>query len=226
MASKMETLWRQAAKTFSTRWSHGWGFSAKNFEELQSAINEIRAEDVGIDDVKLLHVRLGIAPIFNMDIYHDPDFTLSVFLLKEGSTMPLHDHPQMHGLLKVICGTVSVKTYSLEDTRRHDNFHLGDYVQATIHEPVICDQDSNAMVLTPTDKNLHEITCLQGPAAFLDVLSPPYDSNEYYVGERPCTFFQPIEGVSSNRVKLRIIKAPHDYYTKQMEYSGVPLGYS
>ncbi|XP_071528075.1 regucalcin-like isoform X2 [Panulirus ornatus] len=48
-----------------------------------------------------------------MQIYEDNDVTICIFILKRGVRLPLHDHPGMYGLLKVVHGCVSVQSYSL-----------------------------------------------------------------------------------------------------------------
>lgn len=64
-------------------------------------MNEIRAEDVKIDKHVLRFVETQSAPMCVMDVFEDQDITIAIFLLKNGVTMPMHDHPGMHGLLKV-----------------------------------------------------------------------------------------------------------------------------
>ena len=39
------------------------------------------------------------APAAFMNVYECPDFNVAIFMLKANKEMPLHDHPQMHGLM-------------------------------------------------------------------------------------------------------------------------------
>ena len=41
------------------------------------------------------------APVTYVQLYEDKDVTIGVFILKRGTKIPLHDHPDMHGILKV-----------------------------------------------------------------------------------------------------------------------------
>ena len=41
-----------------------------------------------------------------MGVFDSDDATLGVFVIKENYTLPLHDHPSMHGFVKVILGKV------------------------------------------------------------------------------------------------------------------------
>ena len=104
MASAMEILWRQAMKTFAGRRSVGYQLCQKNFEKLQILINEIKASDVNINKYVLRFVEDQYEPMCVMEVFEDQDLTITIFMLKHGVTLPMHDHPGMHGLLKV-CNT-------------------------------------------------------------------------------------------------------------------------
>ena len=38
------------------------------------------------------------APAAFIEIARDPSFTIAGFLLRKGVAMPIHDHPDMHGI--------------------------------------------------------------------------------------------------------------------------------
>lgn len=79
-------------------------------------------------------------------------------------------------------------------------------------------------MVTPTIKNLHEITCLEGPCAFLDILSPPYDTGEYGEGKRPCTFYKVVTNKDGDdKVQLMVYDVPHEFYSESLPYKGRPL---
>lgn len=90
-----------------------------------------------------------------------------------------------------------------------------------------------ACVLTPHDHNLHEISCMKGPAAFLDILSPPYDvdADGRERSLRPCTFFRQIgeektnDGPEDTPVKVRLMAGyqPPVFYSTNLKYLGPPL---
>lgn len=96
MASAIEVLGKQAMKTFSDR-----RFCQKNLDKLLNLINKITAEDVKLDKNTLDYVNKQPAPMCVMHIFENNDITIAIFILKHGVTMPMHDHPGMHGLLKV-----------------------------------------------------------------------------------------------------------------------------
>lgn len=96
MASAIEILGKQAMKTFSDH-----RLCPKNLDKLLNLINKITAEDVKLDKNVLDYVNKQPAPMCVMDIFENSDITIAIFILKHGVTMPMHDHPGMHGLLKV-----------------------------------------------------------------------------------------------------------------------------
>lgn len=60
-------------------------------------------------------------------------------------------------------------------------------VEATKHPSIIMKPTDPACKLPPI---LHEITCIEVPAAFLAILSSSYDSGDLRVGKRPCKLFK------------------------------------
>lgn len=162
--------------------------------------------------------------------------TIAVFVLKPGKRLPLHDHPGMFGLLKVVHGSISIKTYSLLDPKKYPvpqslSERLASRYGKTI--PVIpsrfegnriCSEADECCVVSPDSKNIHEICSESGTAAFLDILSPPYnhDSPQDY---RPCSYFREIE-VDSNDSSVRYlvqISSPREYWCDSAPYLGPEL---
>lgn len=53
------------------------------------------------------------APMFYADIYQSHLLHMCIFGFKRrGSSLPLHDHPDMYGFVKVIRGEITVSSYS------------------------------------------------------------------------------------------------------------------
>ncbi|XP_011873616.1 PREDICTED: 2-aminoethanethiol dioxygenase [Vollenhovia emeryi] len=230
MASAIEVLGKQAMKTFSDR-----RLSQKNMDKLLSLINKITVEDVKLDKNVLDYVSKQPAPMCVMDIFENKDITIAIFILKQGVRMPMHDHPGMHGLLKVINGMVELTSYSLKAKSEHV-IKAKEEIAAFKHRSVHLHNNSPACTFTPTEKNLHEILCVEGPAAFLDILSPPYDVDDYGNGTRPCTFFKSVKSniVNLNKlcteltdiieeVQLSVMETMPEFYSTSLEYTGPPL---
>ncbi|XP_043793587.1 2-aminoethanethiol dioxygenase [Apis laboriosa] len=230
MTAAIKTLWKQALNTFEERSNVGFKLCQKNFDKLRYLMNKITAEDVNLNKQILDFIQVQHAPMWVIDIFENKDFAISIFILKHGFTMPIHDHPGMYGFLKVISGVVQVNNYTLK-ANEDRTIRLNEEVMAFGHKPISLHSNSPACTLTPRDKNLHEITCIEGPAAFLDILSPPYDVDESGKGPRPCTFFKTIDSSELctdspdivEEVKLMVIEGPPDFYSGSLKYTGPPL---
>ncbi|XP_011312439.1 2-aminoethanethiol dioxygenase [Fopius arisanus] len=231
MSSKIESLWRQAMKTFAGHRGSGFKLCQKNLEKLRLLMNEITSDDVKVDKKVLEYVENQRAPMCVIDIFENQDITIAIFLLKHGVTLPMHDHPGMHGLLKVINGTVKIDSVTTQIPQGRV-IQLDEELTALRHASQIVQANDPACVLTPHDHNFHEISCLKGPAAFLDILSPPYDVDldERQRSIRPCTFFRQIAQEQTNgpegapvKVRLLAVVQPPLFYSTNLKYLGPPL---
>ncbi|XP_051155469.1 2-aminoethanethiol dioxygenase isoform X2 [Leptopilina boulardi] len=231
MSTPIVNLWKAALKTFTGQNDVGYKFCQQNFEKLHSLINEIKADDVKLTPEILRFVEFQPAPMCFIHIFENDDISISVFILKNGVTMPIHDHPGMHGLLKVLSGVVNINSYTIQSEIDY-LVNLDKKIEATSHAPEIVNKNDPACILTPRNKNLHGISCVEGPAAFLDILSPPYKVDIYGDGERPCTYFKIISSNEtssskndeiSDKVQLIVTDSPPDFFSKTLKYSGPVL---
>lgn len=101
MSTPIENLWKAALKTFTGQKNVGYKLCQQNFDKLYALMNEIKADDIQVTSEVLRFVQFQSAPMCFIDIFENEDISMSVFILKHGVTMPIHDHPGMHGLLKV-----------------------------------------------------------------------------------------------------------------------------
>lgn len=153
------------------------------------------------------------APCTFISICETSSFTMSVFILRQSYTMPLHDHPQMRGLLKVLSGRLKIQSFSrLPGTSD---------ILVTQEEPQILDKFSKTSTLDESMYNYHEISAFDDePAAFFDVLSPPYSSTDE--GSRHCHFYKKLFMVDSTSekkiIKLERIECPDHYYCDNVLY--------
>ncbi|CAK9832731.1 2-aminoethanethiol dioxygenase [Anthophora retusa] len=119
MTAAIKTLWKQALNTFEERSNVGFKLCQKNFDKLRYLMNKITAEDVNLNKQILDFIQVQHAPMWVIDIFENKDFAISIFILKHGFTMPIHDHPGMYGFLKVISGIVQVNNYTLKANEDH-----------------------------------------------------------------------------------------------------------
>jgi cysteamine dioxygenase len=134
--------------------------------------------------------------------------------------MPLHDHPKMLGMLKVLSGKIRIQSYTKINQEESENEN---YDIVSEDPAQILDQNSQSAVLDENHSNFHEITALDEPAAFFDILSPPYSDFHDIDGERHCKFYRKLmtsKGTSPSRIlRLEKINCPSYYYCDQVDYS-------
>ncbi|XP_055373195.1 2-aminoethanethiol dioxygenase [Condylostylus longicornis] len=197
-----------------------------NFNVLKELVDQLSISDVGLDSDLVTEESFDKplkAPCTFVDIFENSRIKMSVFILRGDYKMPLHDHPVMHGILKVLSGKVIVQSYS-KIAKNSDIDPLYDIntfqIDVIKENPLIIDSDSKCAVLTPTEKNFHEITAIENVAAFFDILSPPYDANIPIYGPRPCSFYRKksLENENDHRCTLEKIPCPRSYYCDESQY--------
>lgn len=126
MTSKIECVLKQALTTFSG------SYTSKAFHDnlvkLKRNANELDARSIGLD-FRLLRwdtyelnnsqdkseatfIRRHRAPVTYIEVFEDEHVSIGVFVLRDGAKIPLHDHPYMYGVLKVIHGKVKIQSYT------------------------------------------------------------------------------------------------------------------
>jgi hypothetical protein len=113
----------------------------------------------------------------------DPAFHASMFGLTAGETIPLHDHPELDVITKVLRGRIRVQTYEWIDA---ENF------VASERGEIVIGEDDDVLVLRKSPGTLHTVTALE-PTAFLDLFAPYYDDVM-----RPCRYYA-IAGSAAGR---------------------------
>lgn len=212
----------------------------EKLNKLKACLDKTTASDIGFHDkymTKEFWEGENQAPVGYIDIYEDIHVTLGVFILKPGMKMPLHDHPHMYGLLKVIAGQVAIHSYTVTD---EEDYVLSPEklpiltITAQKNPPLIINAQSDSVLLQPKAGNLHEIVCdTESAAAFIDVLSPPYDtlirvdksmphSDDSYYSYLPrkCRFFEIVEQLKDDLVKMKECKSPSWFFTSREDYLG------
>lgn len=201
----------------------------KNLESLTSVLDKTRAADVDLHPQFMsehLWKRKNKAPVTYVDIFDDPNLSVGIFILKPGMKLPLHDHPHMYGLIKVIAGVIKITSFSLntEATRKAggDNLFRNELV-AELSSEIVASSDTSSCVLDPEKGNLHEIETVGGPAAFIDILSPPYETYIPNVGPRKCSYYKVIKEVAPKVFRLEETGSPAWYWNDTFPYTGPQL---
>lgn len=235
------STYRQAMETFDPRNSANLPV---NLGKLKTMMDGLRQEHFGFDQTlndPATWKRKHKAPCTYIEVYQDSQVNMSIFVLRPGFKMPLHDHPHMHGLLKVISGAVQIRSFSeypLTQNIDPAKFELlakeeakrlasGSPKKRTLFAEIsknsVCAENSQTCVLTPTLSNYHEIQALDTPAAFFDILSPPYDTLIEEIGPRRCSYYTVSEEIATNVVQLTEDEMPDCFYCDQAPYLGPTL---
>ena len=134
-------------------------------------------------------------------------------------------------------GAVTVQSYTLKrepDTDTTPNSsplqdthtHTHRLLPATKHQTLTATANDPACRLNPGANNIHEIHSVDGPAAFLDILSPPYGTDERLGLERDCHYYREVEGTKrligggGEEVLLYRVETPTDFWCDQSDYRG------
>ncbi|XP_056385001.1 2-aminoethanethiol dioxygenase [Hyla sarda] len=188
MTSLIQKIARQAGLTFRGAGSGGDGKGfAENVTQLRKLVSEIRAEDLKIRPRKSAQAPVSVPhnpPVTYMHICETDGFSMGVFLLKGGSSIPLHDHPGMHGMIKVLYGKVRISGFDKVEPQPAAS--SGALVRAALRSTGEYSDSSPPCMLSPHRDNLHQISAVDGPAAFLDILAPPYDPDD----GRDCHYYK------------------------------------
>ena len=127
-------------------------------------------------------VDLGVTPAYfvpgvitYVTIYDSPEFWMGFFCMSAGTRFPLHDHPGMTGISRLVSGRIHFR--GLNGRRRDAAGRLIAEVSAE-YELVGCGSE----MLTPKVRNIHEISAVED-SVLLDFFVP------YYNSARKCTFF-------------------------------------
>ena len=140
---------------------------------------------IGEDELRRL---LNLPPAdhgFREEVFTtDSSFHASVFALATGEIIPLHDHPSLDVISKVLHGRVCVRTYEWIDVA---NLVAGE------RGAVVIGEDDDPFVLRKSPGTLHTVTALE-PTAFLDLFAPYYDEDA-----RPCSYYVVDESAAGRR---------------------------
>ncbi|XP_032232141.2 2-aminoethanethiol dioxygenase isoform X1 [Nematostella vectensis] len=231
----IQRLAKQAFQTFKAIESPGF---PNNLEKLKDLMDRITASDVDLVAPETSDTSINIrneAPVSHIAIYECPFFSMGIFIVKKGCHIPLHDHPGMYGLCKVLYGSIKVESYHItDDSQLSNQFPLG-YGGIVKRIPLHFvrekerrfDASGGTCVLTPQGGNFHAVHAMPGPTAFLDILAPPYSPER----GRDCTYFKECDPPKSYQAQdnnstednerwLIPIPPPREFYCDSQEYTG------
>jgi len=172
------------------------------FRALVQDVDRLKLQDFGVSLEQLFATTNSEAPVNYLEVYEDGFINLSIFAIRNGDAeLPLHNHPEMYGILKVLHGKVEivqmtpVNENEIGGPRRFFNRLIPNRkcVYVKVHESIFVTPSDSPLTLSPNARNLHQIRSVDGPAAFFDVLFPKYQPPE-----RDCHYFKVIEQWKKN----------------------------
>uniref|UniRef100_A0A1I7ZBP3 Cysteine dioxygenase n=1 Tax=Steinernema glaseri TaxID=37863 RepID=A0A1I7ZBP3_9BILA len=148
---------------------------------LQKLSKELKNLDFAKTGLKLPEKGSLKVPMFASGVYQNERISCSIFgFRKEGDVLPLHDHTDMYGFIRVMRGRIQIDSYSW----------INDETLEVRAEPQVILEGDNIAILGPSEGNIHQITALTDDAAFFDLLVPGYI-------DRTCEYYRVTEGPDS-----------------------------
>ena len=167
-------------------------------DALLTAMSAVDAAALNIDDVQ----RPGACTY--LGIVENDEYAIAAFLLEPHAKIPLHDHPGMTVLSKVVRGSLRVTS-----------FDVGADGKARRSISLMTSADGPA-ALFPSVDNVHEFQAGAGGACVLDVIVPPYDED----AGRACHYFEAV-AIRGGVFALREIPEPADFECLGAVYNGL-----
>jgi len=169
-------------------------------KQLLANVNALTLEDVGLGSFDFSPYP---APVIYIHITENEIFSMGLFVLRPGSRIPLHGHPDMFGVLRVMNGTMRCRSFT-HLPRAPDvgplsklcgkgaaKWQLCDFTVATPDHDTLIRTSHPSCLLTPLKSNLHEINSVgEDLVIFLDILAPPYNHD---LGTRECLFYREVD---------------------------------
>lgn len=243
MCHALDRVLQLAMTTFS---------KADNFkqtlERLVQQSSLITGKDVGLENYRSLKSQEDDtsdpnssyrAPVTYIKVVENPVISMGIFIVGEGESIPLHDHPNMHGIIKCLQGRLRIRSFSRKETKLSSlpekfstgNFRqkieLGELFLAEPHVPVELTPESGSCCLQPYSANIHQVESIGGPAAFLDILSPPYnidpppESHDQEV--RDCNYYRDVGDAGGGLRWLHLTNPPASFFCDSETYQGPTL---
>ncbi|KAK9787011.1 hypothetical protein WJX73_001587 [Symbiochloris irregularis] len=217
--SSVQKLYKAARSTFGG----GRKPSEAEVAHLSSVLAAVRLEELGVAPDTETNSQQSRQRIQYQQVYEDEDVTIGIFSLPARAQLPLHNHPGMTVLSRVLYGDMHVLSYDWESTPGSSNLVTGPRRAFQVHDRILKAAHSPAALFPHSGGNVHEFTAVT-PCAVLDVLAPPYDSHD---PEKDCAYFRRIPDSASSTARpsaiLQPCRQPADFFVASQHYRGIPV---
>lgn len=208
---------------------------AKHVERLLKSVVAVDAEQCGLTSEYYArhkcsnNERDNFVPIIHyIDIVDTLSLSIGIFILPQGAHIPLHDHPDMHVVTRVLSGKLNINSYDFVDSidkdfstrcRCHGTGGMAKHRESLLLDPLHAPTD----LLYPNKGNIHELTALSHaePCAMLNVALPSYSAAH----GRSCTYYststKECQTTDSNIVMLETTSEPLHLMMTSSPYEGL-----
>ena len=170
----------------------------------------LTAAEVGLEPHRALPTG---SPIGYYHVYKDPSLSIGIFVIPAGSGIPLHDHPGMTVLSRVVAGRVTVTSYDVVG-----DASPGGTLHAVRGDAKTLDAGA-AATLFAGRANLHSLVAGPDGAIVLDVISPPYTDET-----RKCRYYA-VAGAAGEDGAVALRVDEPDFTCQSAEYRGLDPGH-
>jgi len=207
----VSTVYRHAERLYESSGS-------EELDALSSAMLHLSAKELGLSPPPPMPTGGAIG---YQGVHSDRRFSMGIFILPAGTCIPLHDHPDMSVLSKLLFGSLRVTWFDMPAAEQRKQPILGfgrrrpRRIACDPPQMRVVDASSGTLMLDAVRGNVHQFEAIEDTAVF-DVLLPPYNDFE----GRSCHYYKQVGMGSNGETILEEIDWPPSLSIRSMRYDG------